>query len=126
MGYTLDDHYVVEHNPIIKNPGLFPRIFMTDFFEAADRHNVETINELALVCWETGNGPGGFALLEQSLRIDLYNSDAYRLLGTAFFQQGRFADAVELLSRALTFDPDDQMARELLAQARGRMTGSKK
>ena len=37
MGFVLDDHYVIAHNPVIKNPRLYPKIFTGGLFEAAHR-----------------------------------------------------------------------------------------
>ena len=33
-GFVLDDHYVIEQNPLIKNVGLLPQIFQTQLFDS--------------------------------------------------------------------------------------------
>ncbi|MCX5681323.1 MAG: tetratricopeptide repeat protein, partial [Candidatus Omnitrophica bacterium] len=79
--------------------------------------NIEALNEWGVVCLETADKKKGFSLLMQSLNIDPYAADTCRLLGTAFYRQGDFANAVIFLRRAVVYGSDESEASLFLMMA---------
>ncbi len=54
-----------------------------------------------------------------AIDLDPRNAAAYSFLGATYLKLSRFAEAEEILLRALELEPESRMDRKLLAQARG-------
>lgn len=76
------------------------------------------LNNRGLARIKLGDRSGGLADIEEGLRIDPANAYGYRNLGIHHLDEGRADEALKLLLKAKTLNPETDMVDELIAQAR--------
>jgi len=100
-------------------------------FLKADANNAATRYYYAMCLWKTNEKepqpelPGQIeSLLKRSLEIDPDYADAHTLLGTLYFREQRYPEAIAEYQQALKTNPNDASVRYHLAQSL-RRTGDK-
>lgn len=83
-----------------------------------DPKHTPALIESAYLLNESGEFDFAIQMARRALNVNDKCSAGYRELGFALFKKGRFAQAVEVLTKAVELDPKDADAKEYLAAAR--------
>jgi pentatricopeptide repeat protein len=86
--------------------------FKTCLENGGDR--IDTYNEMAICCMETGDLKEARRLLEKALREDSENTKIISNLGVLALKAGKKDEAASFFEAVLEYDPEDPVAPKML------------